>query len=75
MEFHLALIVSMVVLDGYGIHSRSRMNAHWFNREQYPASIVFMEYDLALLVSMAVLNVTFTVAAECAGSTEIPGVQ
>lgn len=107
----------MVVLDGYGIHSRSRMNAHWYNRDGYPASIVFMEfhvgllqvvsmailygyaihirsrmrarsteigtwrlivfmkYHLRLLVSMAVLNVTFTVAAECAGSTEIPGVQ
>lgn len=28
--------------------------------------IVFMEYHLALLVSMAVLHVTFTVVAECA---------
>lgn len=28
--------------------------------------IVFMEYHLRLLVSMAVLHVTFTVAAECA---------
>lgn len=37
--------------------------------------IVFIEYHLGLLVSMAALHVTFTVAAECAGSTEIPGVQ
>lgn len=37
--------------------------------------IVFMEYHLRLLVSMAALHITFTVAAECAGSTEIPGVQ
>lgn len=114
--FRLGLLVSMVVLDGYGIHIRGRMNAHWynrdgypasivfmiscgsttgsqhsdtlwirhshsqqsaraFNRDGYPASVVFMKHYLRLLVSMAVLHVTFTVAAECAGSTEIPGVQ
>lgn len=44
----------MVVLDGYGIHSRSRMNAHWYNRDGYPASIVFMKHHLRLLVSMVV---------------------
>lgn len=96
--FRLGLLVSIVVLDGYGIHSRRRMrvgsteigtrrpidcvygissstagqhggtgwirhshsqshkNARAFNRERYTASIVFMEYDLALLVSMAVLD-------------------
>lgn len=47
----------MVVLDGYGIHIRSRMNAHWYNRDGYPASIVFMEFHVGLLqvVSMAIL--------------------
>lgn len=44
----------MVVLDGYGIHIRSK-NARAFNRDRYPASIVFMEFHLALLVSIAVL--------------------
>lgn len=47
----------MAVLDGYGIHIRSRMNAHWYNRDGYPASIVFMEFHVGLLqvVSMAIL--------------------
>lgn len=67
MEYHLRLLVSIAVLDGYGIHSRSRMNARWYNRDTgIRRLIVFMEYHLKLLVSMAVLNVTFTVAAECA---------
>lgn len=38
MEYDLALLVSMAVLDGYGIHIRSRMNTRWYNRERYPAS-------------------------------------
>lgn len=54
--FRLGLLVSMVVLDGYGIHLHSRMNARWYNRERYPASIVFMKFHLALLVSIAVLD-------------------
>lgn len=55
--FRLGLLVSIVVLDGYGIHSSSRMNAHWYNRDGYPASIVFMEFHVGLLqvVSMAIL--------------------
>lgn len=56
-------------------HSHSQQSARAFNRDGYPASVVFMKHYLRLLVSMAVLHVTFTVAAECAGSTEIPGVQ
>lgn len=64
MEFHLALLVSMVVLDGYSIHIRSK-NARALNRDTR-RPVVFMEYHLGLLVSMAALNVTFTVAAECA---------
>lgn len=55
------------MLDGYGIHIRRRMNARWYNRDAGTRRlIVFMEYHLGLLVSMAILNVTFTVAAECA---------
>lgn len=38
MEYDLALLVSMAVLDGYGIHIRSRMRARWYNRDRYPAS-------------------------------------
>lgn len=54
--FRLGLLVSMVVLDGYGIHIRSK-NARAFNRDRYPASIVFMEFHVGLLqlVSMAIL--------------------
>lgn len=57
MEFHLALLISMVVLDMADIHSRSRMNARACNRDGYPASIVFMEFHVGLLqvVSMAIL--------------------
>jgi len=36
--FRLGLLVSMVVLDGYGIHIRIRMNARWYSRDRYPAS-------------------------------------
>lgn len=38
--------------------------------------IVFMEYHLKLLVSMAVLHLTFTVATECALVQQgyVPGV-
>lgn len=55
MEFHLALLVSIAVLDGYSIHIRIRMRVgSTENGTRRP--IVFMEYDLALLVSIAVLD-------------------
>lgn len=65
MEFHLALLVSIVVLDRYRIHIRIRMRARPIEIGTR-LLIVLMEYHLGRLVSMAVLNVTFTVAAECA---------
>lgn len=65
MKHHLRLLVSMVVPDGYGIHIRSRMRAGTIQISTRLLT-VFMKYHLGPLVSMAVLNVTFTVAAECA---------
>lgn len=59
------LLVSMVVVDRYSINSRSRMRASSTEIGTWRL-IVFMKYHLGLLVSMTVLNVTFTVAAECA---------
>lgn len=38
MEFHLALLISIVVLDGYSIHIRIRIRARWYNGDRYPAS-------------------------------------
>lgn len=52
----LGLLVSIAVLDGYGIHIRSRINARWFNGGRYPTSIVFMEFHPRLLVSIVVLD-------------------
>lgn len=50
-------MVSIAVLDMASIHIHSRMNARAFNRDGYPASIVFMELHVGLLqvVSMAIL--------------------
>lgn len=57
MAFRLSLLVSIAVLDGYGIHSRSRMNARWYNRDTGTRRlIVSMEFHPRLLVSIAVLD-------------------
>lgn len=75
MEYDLGMLVSIAVLDGYGIHIRSK-NARAFNRDRYLASDCVHEISSGTTSQHGGTECNiYSRGRMRAGSTEIPGVQ